>query len=206
MITTDAELKAAIAACHAYLNPTSTPPQTGIRIAMLGDSHIAVPDWTQLLGRTDVSNHGISGDTAANILANPSRLQAVYDDAPEVCFYMVGKNDIDAGISAGGIATSVRDIGVRLLDHRIEPIFLIPFYVSLTYQGAGYINSMVNGIHSLSYQKCQDAGITWLNDLDQLCVDNALQPQYTSDGCHLNASGQAIWAQCIKNAIAALGV
>jgi len=153
-------------------------------IGFVGDSHLAVPAWTTLLG-IDTDNQAVSGARLSEILLQVDQLA----DGIGLCFVMGGKNDIDAGRTSAQIAADQLAVCAKLKARGITPVLMTMFYVSSFYPNGSYINSVVNPVANHTYRPCIDAGYVWLNVVDSVCADNVLLPQYTSDGCHLNAAG-----------------
>jgi len=88
-------------------------------IVMLGDSLIAFPSWNELLGREDVVNRGIFGDTTKGVL---NRLEYVCRLKPIVCFLMVGVNDLTGPDTPEEISRNIAAITSRLSDSNIRVI------------------------------------------------------------------------------------
>ena len=59
-------------------------------------------------------------------------------------------------------------------------------------------SAAINQINEKQYYKAQAAGIVALNILDTLCANNALEPIFTYDGCHLVPAGFAVEALNIR--------
>jgi len=151
----------------------------------VGDSHLAVPNWSVLLGVV-ADNRAVSGARLSEILRQVDLLGDV-----GLCFVMGGKNDIDAGRTALQIAADQLAVCAKLKARGIKPVLMTMFYVSASYPNGSHINRVVNPVANHTYQPCIDAGYVWLNVVDAVCEGNVLLPQHTSDGCHLNASGRA---------------
>ena len=60
-------------------------------IVMLGNSLTHGINWNELLGRESISEQGIPGDITDGVL---NRLEYVYKVNPQICFIMVGVNDV----------------------------------------------------------------------------------------------------------------
>jgi len=156
-------------------------------IGFVGDSHLAVPDWSTLLGIAPVDNQAVSGARLSEILLQVDQLA----DGIGLCFVMGGKNDIDADRSAVQIAADQLAVCAKLKWRDIKPVLMTMFYVSSAYPNGAYINGVVNPVANYTYRPCIEAGYGWLNVVDSVCEGNVLLPQYTGDGCHLNADGIA---------------
>ena len=154
-------------------------------IGFVGDSHLAVPDWSVLLG-VDADNRAVSGARLSEILHQVDLLGDV-----RLCFVMGGKNDIDAGRTAAQVAADQLAVCAKLKARGIKPVLMTMFYVASSYPNGAFINGVVNPVANHTYQPSLDAGYVWLNVVDSVCDGNVLLPQHTSDGCHLNASGRA---------------
>src|SRR5210317_515488 len=85
---------------HRYPDADAAYQPKIIRIVMLGDSITAFVNWRDLLSRYDVANRGVGGDTTKGII---NRLSDIYKLDPEICFIMVGINDLDQGLSVSKV-------------------------------------------------------------------------------------------------------
>ncbi len=81
-------------------------------IVMLGDSQIDHADWRDLFPLKEITNHGISADTTAGVLA---RINITYKKHPTKVLTMIGINDLLNGESKNEIFTSYLNLVKELV-------------------------------------------------------------------------------------------
>jgi lysophospholipase L1-like esterase len=173
-----------------------------------GDSNTGFNDswivFTNLLigmgpGRAVVANHGVSGDTTAQLLA---RLPEMLDCAPNTVIILVGTNDIFRdGTSWAALQPTFETLFARIkaFDSRIQVI-------------AGTIPPMradsIWGWYTAGKETQRELSRTWMLslprnvdavvDLDTVLNDGAgqLKASLTYDGVHFNATGQSAVGDC----------
>jgi lysophospholipase L1-like esterase len=170
-------------------------------IVFLGDSITHQGDWARLLGRDDVDNQGLDGDTSAGVL---HRLPAVIAKRPAKIFLMIGINDLRRG---GGkpeageqlLANHERILGRLRADlprAQVHVLSILP--VSRRFFGFMPDNRGINEVNRRLQALAQEKGCAWL-DLHPLFADQegALDKRLTYDGLHLNAEGYQVWKKAI---------
>jgi lysophospholipase L1-like esterase len=162
---------------------------------MLGDSITQGVEWNELLGRTDISNRGIGGDTTAGFL---KRLPNIYTLKPELCFIMGGINDIGIGISVETIQDNMGKIITALLEHEIQPIMQSTLYVSNKTQNWKKTNNKVDAVNNWLKEICREQGLIFVDINNILSENGTLKNEYTYDGVHLNGLGYKEWGKIIK--------
>jgi len=122
-------------------------------IVMLGDSITEYVEWNELLGITNVVNRGIAGDTTEGVL---QRLDAIYTLAPNICFIMIGINDISRHIHTGTIITNYKAILQGLLTHDIPVVCQTTLYVSTNVFDFKNINKTVDELNDWLKSYCRE--------------------------------------------------
>ena len=166
-------------------------------LVMLGDSLTDWGDWGRLLGRTDVENLGIAGDTTADVLA---RLDEVEAARPTQIFVMVGVNDLLRGESVAAVEARYEQLLVelrRLCPHAAIVVqSLLPVHErklegALKNEVVRALNLRLQALaakHTVAYVHVAAAMEDAHGDLDA---------RYTDDGLHLNDAGYRVWASAI---------
>jgi lysophospholipase L1-like esterase len=167
-----------------------TPVATPDTIAFVGDSITAAGPWQAAFPRHRVFNHGVPGDTSADVLA---RVPAIRSSGARTYVVMVGINDILTGLTVDGIAARIgaihRELGATP-DSRVLLQSTIP--CEQVRCGARARAAVRDLNHRL---RLQTPARDFL-DLDPVLADsNGLRSAFTRDGVHLNPAGYARWLQ-----------
>ena len=164
------------------------------RIVMVGDSRIDEGEWEDLLGRTDVANRGISGDTTAGLLA---RFAASFPAEAEVCVIQIGINDLMQGSSVEQAERNLRELLQRLSDSkRARKIVLTS--VLLTGEKSRDLNLKVQELNARLERLAEERGATFVDVNHRLCPNGYLEPTFTNDGTHLTGEGYKIFAAALE--------
>jgi hypothetical protein len=153
------------------------------RIAIVGDSHVELADWTAVLG-VPTANFGISGSTVADVLSMIDL--ADVRAAPNICI-MVGTNDMIRGVpvvdSLARYRKLLQDLG------RPAVVFSIPGTAADNVTWATTFNA---GLRKL----CEDEHLCRFADLASVLVtqNGVLLPDYTWDGTHYTVDAYKKWA------------
>lgn len=168
-------------------------------IVFVGDSITQGGDWRRLLGRNDVVNRGVSGDTTSDILG---RLEGVADAAATHYFVMAGVNDLARGVEPAAIAANVRTIVERLRAASPDAAVFLQSVLPIDDRDRcfRFDNARVQAVNE-KLRKLADpeAAVTFV-DLYGAFLDEEekLAPGYTYDGLHLLPAGYAVWAEQIR--------
>lgn len=159
---------------------------TGERLLFAGDSLTAGGDWGAWFPDDEVLNHGVGGDTTADVVA---RIDEIVAADPDSVVLMIGTNDFAQRRSVEQVVRAIETImvelrrqlpGVRLLLQSIPP------------RGPEFSDR----IHDANRHLRQFAATVRAQYLDlwpALAVDDALNPDFTDDGLHLNEAGYQAW-------------
>lgn len=178
----------------------SSYPNSSKDIIFLGNSITAGIEWSELLGRSDVRNRGISGDISFGVL---ERLTEVTEGKPAKVFILIGINDISRNIPDSMILRNY-----QLMIHRIKaesPQTKIYFQTLLPVNNefTQFKNHYNKDEHILfvneELRKLAAAEKITLIDLYPhfLNADKKLDSKYTQDGLHLNAAGYQVWKEIL---------
>ncbi len=160
-------------------------PISKINVVMLGDSLTFNANWNRLMGRMDIVNLGVPGDTTAGIL---QRLEYVYDLHPKVCFIMGGINDISSGRTEDEIMGSYKTIVAGLKEHGIIPVVQSTLCTARD-------NPEVLRLNKLLRSYCAANGIEYVDLNEYMSRNGRLIGDYTWDGVHLSDAGYNKWEE-----------
>lgn len=189
-----------------FLQFMDEPAITSKDIIMLGNSLTeGGKDWAERLGNKNVRNRGISGD---NVMGIYDRLHQILPGHPAKLFLLIGVNDISQDSTTNGIINNIGMVVDRIRkespDTRVYLQSLLPINESFgrwkKLEGKSAMIPEINtGLEALAREK----GITFVN-LFPLFTEkgtNALRPELTNEGLHLNEEGYKIWAKELKKKI-----
>ncbi|MGD9706502.1 MAG: GDSL-type esterase/lipase family protein [Candidatus Delongbacteria bacterium] len=164
-------------------------------IVMLGDSMTEFADWSELTGRDDVVNRGISGDITEGML---KRLDTVFKVKPKICFFMGGINDIIRRVSYERIRENIFSVMKELQNNEIKPVIFSIIFTGTQFDESARINSLANQLNSDLEQYAKKNSIEYIDLNLIMCPEGFLKSEYTYDGLHLNADGYKIWSSSLK--------
>jgi lysophospholipase L1-like esterase len=183
---------------HRYPDADAAYQPKIIRIVMLGDSITARADWRNLLSRTDVANRGVGGDTTKGFI---NRLSDIYELSPEICFIMVGINDLQIGLSVSKIFMNYTEILKKLKNKGITPIIQSTLFLSETSPNWSLINNKVNDLNKMLKEYALKEGMMFLDVNSELSRGGVLDSIYTPDGVHLGCNGYVKWRDLILSTL-----
>ena len=183
---------------HRYPDADAAYQPKIIRIVMLGDSITAWGDWSELLSRWDVANRGVGGDTTVGII---NRLSDIYELNPEICFMMVGINDLRIGLSVSKVFMNYTEILKELKNKGITPIIQSTLYLSETSPNWSLINNKVDDLNKMLKEYAFKEGIMFIDVNNELSRGGALDSIYTPDGVHLSCNGYVKWRDLILSTL-----
>ncbi len=160
-------------------------------IVLLGDSRIDDVEWGEILGRSDVSNRGIAGDTVNGV---GTRLAASIPSIAKVCVVQVGFNDILHGAPSEHVFSCYSGL-LQDLAQCSEQIVLLPVIPA----GSRYnhVNSAILSLNLMLETYAETQNTIWL-DLNKIYApDGILIAEYTDDDIHLNGRATRIMASSL---------
>lgn len=161
-------------------------------LVFLGDSRIEWGDWAELLGRSDISNRGIAGDTLPGILR---RMRSSVPDDEPVCVIQAGVNDLDKGAHASVVVAGYRELAQYLLKEKKARVILTS--IILVNQERTRLNQVIMECNRELSQLAASTGMEWLDLGPSLSPRGCLAPEYSEDGVHLNAVGYTQFSRAL---------
>lgn len=183
----DARLHAARQSQFALLNSAD-------RIVLAGDSRIDEAEWDDLLGRDDVANRGISGDTTAGLLA---RFGETFPRPVGVCVIQIGINDLMQGTPVAQIEGNFRKIVQQLQDRKLAARVVLTS-VLLTGKKSRELNGRVAELNAALMRLAEERGVAWLDLNAILAPGGYLEEKFTNDGTHLTGEGYRLFAEALQ--------
>lgn len=160
---------------------------TGLVPAPVGVAYLLGPEYAWIQG-------GVPGDTCADVLA---RWAAVAAQSPTHVFVMCGVNDARTGRTAAAAWADLEDIleDARARRMKVRPVLTLNFDGAADSTPTGV--AMINTLRASISAWCSANGVQCVNPATDLQTGDALKAEYSDDGIHLNAAGQAIFRQHI---------
>lgn len=161
---------------------------------MIGDSITSVGEWSEIFPNVRISNRGISGETAEDIL---KRMGPIFAVDPEKAFVMVGINDIYDGQSVDNVFRNYINIVEQLQKAHIT------VYIQSTIECViAHCGNRIHKVRALNQglkAYADDHNIIFI-DLNKRLASGqqGLLYDYTYDGIHLRAAGFIQWKEMIK--------
>jgi len=176
--------------------------RTRAQVVMLGDSLTDRGEWHELLGRADVANRGIAGETIRGATA---RLAAISSLDPQVIVVMLGTNDLLAGRSVAecgadhdALLDALREAmpRARILLQSVLPVRDRSGPDGVEPEAIVSLNQRLNGA-------CKAGRCTYVDVHAEVATsDGTLDPTLTTDGVHLNGKGYLRWRDAVLRALA----
>jgi lysophospholipase L1-like esterase len=157
-------------------------------ILIFGDSHVRLVSWNELLGRADVANRGLDGDTIDGVAA---RLGDEREAGPVMVLILVGTNNLLQGAGA----ESMKEAAQRLLNEAVRLWPGVPLVVGSVPPVANWhVESSRVNQQGRIYNSWLRAHLDTMPDAHLLDVNGLvatergeLAPEMTTDGVHLSA-------------------
>lgn len=158
-------------------------------ILVLGDSHVRLVAWDELLGRRDVISRGIDGDTVAGVRA---RLADDKDSTPRAVILIIGINDVLRGLA---VAELRKDFSLLINEARVAwprakllAVSVPP--VASWVERQAQRNQTVKQINAWLREAPESRAQAEFIDLAGNISDQAgvLRQEMTMDGIHLSAA------------------
>jgi lysophospholipase L1-like esterase len=174
-----------------------TLPNPENEICFLGDSITDGCEWAELIGICNVTNRGISGDTAWGVLA---RIDEVTEGKPWKVFLMIGTNDL----ARGKLLFEVRDKIAEVIDaiQKQSPqteIYLQSVLPVIDGKNPAYKNENIFPLNTELSRLAAEKHVTWIDLAPWFKDQNGqLQEVLTEDGLHLNGRSYYLWFSLIR--------
>lgn len=178
----------------SYLHRTQLFDELSVKdkIVFLGDSLTENNELNELLGRDDVVNRGISGDTTANLL---NRLDRITKDHPPKMFLMIGVNDFITKKPVSEVFDNYTKIVRRIKEK--SPQTEIYIQETLRVNNDKSVNKVNNDdVDGLNKDLKSIDGVTVIS-MENLSENGKLKDEYSLDGIHLNGKGYLKWKENI---------
>jgi lysophospholipase L1-like esterase len=161
-------------------------------IVMLGNSITHGINWNELLDRKSISEQGIPSDITEGVL---NRLEYVYRVKPQICFIMIGVNDIFSWIPTDTVFANYKKIIEKLKAHNIIPVIQSVLYAGEIQQSADNRNVEIKKLNKMLFNYSKNNNIEYLNLNRKMSRSNFLKSNLTFDGIHLNGEGFKVWGR-----------
>ena len=161
-------------------------------IVMLGNSLTHGINWNELLDRISISEQGIPSDITEGIL---NRMEYVYRVNPQICFIMIGVNDVFAWIPIETVFANYKSIIKKLRAKNIIPVVQLVLYASEGYPNAVNRNAEITKLNKLLSNYAKQNSIELINLNRKMSKSNFLKSNLTYDGIHLNGAGFKFWGR-----------
>ncbi len=179
------------------------------QVLMLGNSLIEKGNWNSILHRNDVINRGISGDHIACIC---KRMIYLNNSPAKICFIEAGIEDIKSTNTDTILNYYKKLVQLCQEQHKI-PVINLALHIAPKaakiwgdYQDYKIINKAVKGFNNKLREYALLKGIDYIDMNAELCPDNTLLDQFTTDGLNLSDSAYKLWAKKIENTLNKHGI
>lgn len=164
-----------------------------IKIVMFGNSITAWGNWDELLDRDDVKVSGFPGYTSSHLSMLVDKNVIEYE--PEICFVMVGINDLQVGIPIQRIQENYIQILADLKVKNIKPVVESVLYTV----NNRVINYQVDSLNTFLVDYCKSNNVDFIDLNKTLSTASGLNPENSTDGIHLSSKAYQIWGEEIQN-------
>jgi len=166
-------------------------------ICFLGNSITDGCEWRELTGLEQVTNRGISSDTAWGVM---KRIEEVTGGKPAKVFLMIGTNDLDREKSV----TEVRDKIGEILEFIKEKSPQTKVYLQSVlpvWDDTWGIrnNATIDQLNTELAALADSTGVNWVDLAPHFKDDSgSLRKDLTGEGLHLNGIGYKVWYSVIR--------
>jgi hypothetical protein len=161
-------------------------------IVFLGDSHTERCEWGELLGRKDVVNRGISGDTIAGIT---NRLGLIAAMRPRAVFLMVGVNDLLLGSTVERTADRYRAMLKALTKALPGNTVRVQSVMPTT---SPELNAKIELLNARLKDLSREFSVDYIDVHGQMKgPDGLIKKGFSFDGLHLSGDGYRAWKQAV---------
>ena len=166
-------------------------------ILMLGDSLTEWGNWKRLLGRDDIVNKGISGNTSFDIL---NRLDSVLNTQADLAILMFGINDLFWGYRVSEIFLNYQKI-IEHIEKKINKI-AVQSTIYVASDENERINEKVTKLNEKLFDYTQkNKSMIFLDINNVMSPMGSLEYEHTTDGVHFSKKGYEVWGKKLKQEI-----
>lgn len=172
-------------------------PTRDSAIIFLGNSITEGVHWSELFGRSDIINRGISGDMTNGLI---NRIDEIIRHKPAKLFIAIGTNDIGFGIPTNEIITNYQTIlqKVQTASPRtkifVQSVLPVGENVMLGHNNEGVL-AVNQGLKKL----CKSLNVTFVDLHPHFTDENGLlKSELTNDNLHLLGKGYLLWRDLLK--------
>lgn len=161
-------------------------------IVMFGDSLVAHGDWSEVLGRDDVKNSGLSGYTTKKLLKKLE--DKVLKHKPKICFLEGGINDMHSLTSLDSTKENIIAI-VEILKRNDIKVVLH----SVVHTSHFEHNKRVDSLNVIYKDIARTHNIPFIDLNSKFSKNNVIIEDLSTDGLHLEKKAYPMWASLIKS-------
>ena len=174
-------------------------PRRDGAIVLLGDSITANAEWSEVLGRADVLNRGIPGDTVEGIAR---RVPEVTRHRPRLVLLMAGINDLRGGESATYVLAQHKKVLQALRTGSPQTRIVLQSILPVGPDKAQALRRNIEEVNRGLKQLTDGKRVIFL-DLHSRFVDSSgnLKAHLTIDGLHLNGQGYRVWLEELRSVL-----
>lgn len=167
-------------------------PMDSTDIILFGDSHFEHFPASELLGKPNIKNRGLSGETTADLLVRMDELVRAQAAAVVIC---VGSNDVSNGRSVQDYELDI----TRLIDRFVQESAGTKIIVlAIPPNASPETQAKVDAFNQVLIRVCHDRTLPFVDLSAALMKNGVLDPSCTYDGLHLNAKGYRILADLLR--------
>lgn len=163
-------------------------------LLFLGDSLIAGGDWAAWFPEHEAINRGIPGETTDALL---NRIDAVLAEHPDAIVLLSGSNDLAQRL---GVEHVVRNLEYALVAIRRDLPSVRMLLLSILPRSSEFAGAIRDANRHLR-QFAPSVNAQYLDLWPALSSADALAPEFSDDGVHLNASGYQAWLAELRPAV-----
>ncbi len=175
-------------------------------IVMFGNSLTHGASWSDLLGRSNVAQMGITSDIVRGYL---NRTSFVLRYRPKIVFIMGGVNDIYNWTPVEEIFS----VYIRIIE-QFKAKNIMPVIQSTTYSAKNYAkdwggtpetnagrNREVDKLNKMLSDYAKKNSIDYIDIISQLSRNGYLKDEVTWDGIHFKADAYKVWAREVEKVL-----
>ena len=166
------------------------PPIQSTDIVMLGNSLTEFGgDWSEKLGRDNVVNRGIIGDTSTGIY---HRLCQILPAKPKAIFLLCGTNDVSHNLTPQQVYEHCCKVIAKIRRDSPQTKLFVQSLVPINESFGRWLKSY-----------CKRQGITYINLFPHFTEKgtNVLRKDYTTDGIHFSDEGYKVWTSVLAPSV-----